>query len=142
VAGVAGLHDPARELVHAVPVAAWLRLAHRLALLAPAVVVVVAAHEVAGRAWFGADSASPSVQELSAVGALGLCGAACLTRKLGARAVDTTVSCLAVWAAASAQLVAAGVPGWLAEPWVRWPWQLAAAGTAVALVASSAGLEA
>ena len=142
VAGLAGLHDPGRDLVHAVATPAWSRLIHRLALLGPGTVFAVAAFDLVTQALFGSPNVGPDAPQLVALGALGVAAIATLTRHVGAAATDLAAGTLGAWIAGGHVLGGAGLPDGLLQPWAQWPVVIGIAGVAVAAVATTSGVEA
>jgi hypothetical protein len=142
IGALAGLNDPAREFVHAMPVSAARRLAHRLIVIVPGLVVAVVLVRVTAEHLFARLPPAPGSAALVAFGSVGVALCAVLTRRLGARAVEAAVSAMLVWlvvAMCSEQLHA---PSALAIPWWRWPVAVTSVGVVVTVLATRRGVEA
>src|SRR6478735_3323271 len=142
IAGVAGLHDPARDFVHAVPVSASRRLLQRLVLLGPAVAACVLLVRMLASDLFPGVAPGPGWAALAALGAFGVATCAWLTRRLGTRGVDAAVSVTLCWMLAGVTLAQLGAPFGIAMPWWRWPAVIVVACVAAAGVATTRGAEA
>ena len=142
ISGVAGLHDPGRNLVHAVPVSASRRLLHRLAVIIPLVLLGLAAVRWSSAQLFPATGPAPGWAALAALGAVGVAVCTILTRRLQARAADVTLSAMLVWIVAGFTMSRADIPRWLAMPWWSAPVLIGVPALAVAVVASASGTRA
>jgi hypothetical protein len=142
IGALAGLDDPARDFVHAMPVSAARRLAHRLLVIVPGLALAVVLVRVTAEQLFARLPPAPGSAALVAFGSVGVALCAVLTRRLGARAVETAVSVMLVWlviAVCSEQLHA---PSALAIPWWRWPVAVTSVGAVVTTLATRRGVEA
>jgi hypothetical protein len=139
---VCGLHDPAREFVHAMPVSAARRLAQRLVVLVPVVVVGVLAIERLTTTLFADLPQQPGWRALAAYGAAGVAACAVLTRRLGSRAVEAAASAMLVWLAFGLFAAQLDIPLGVAMPWFRWPLAIASGAAVVTVLATSRGVEA
>ena len=139
---VGGLHDPAREFVHAMPVSAARRLAQRLVVLVPVVVVGLLAIEWLAATLFTAVPQEPGWRALTAYGAAGVAACATLTRRLGSLAVEAAVTAMLVWLAFGLWLSQLDAPMGAAMPWLRWPLAIASSAFVVTVLATSRGVEA
>ena len=140
--GLAGLHDPGRNLLHALPVPASRRLLHRLALLAPLVVLGLAAVRWSVGRLFPASGPAPGWAALAALGAVGVGLCAVLTRRIGTRAADATLSAMLGWVVAGMTLSRAELPSWLPMPWWSSPALIGVPAAAVAVAATTSGTRA
>jgi hypothetical protein len=142
IGALCGLHDPAREFVHAVPVPASRRLTHRLLLIVPALALTVMLVRLATEVLFTVLPPLPGWTALTAFGAVGVALCTALARRIGARAVDAAVSGMVGWLAVAIAADPLGLSPASAMPWWRWPeavMSLAALGT---VIGSTRGVEA
>ena len=139
---VCGLRDPAREFVHAMPVSAARRLAQRLVMIVPVIVLGLMAIEWLARTLFTDMPQAPSWRALAAFGAVGVAACATLTRRLGSRAVEAAASAMLGWLAFGLWLGKLDVPAGAAEPWLRWPLAIGSSALVVTVLATSRGVEA
>jgi hypothetical protein len=140
IAGVAALHDPGRELVHAVPVSALHRLSQRLFVVAPGVAVVLAMLSGLSARLFPVQVPGPV--PLAALGAVGVALVATLSRRIGRRAADVATCVLTAAVLGGVVLVAAGVSRAVAMPWWGASLPLLIGAVVVALVAGTRGVAA
>jgi hypothetical protein len=130
---LAGLDDPAEDLLAAVPTSAAWRRAHRLALLLPAAVVVWVGLLLAGRL---ADAWSAG-WPLGPLAALLMTGVAVATWTPAHWSVPAAVTVPLAWAllerVLSPELVGPWLSEWVLSVWVVHPWAVVAcAGAATA----------
>jgi len=142
IGGLCGLHDPARELVHALPVAASRRLIHRLVLLVPAVTFGVIAVRFVTDRLFVDPPPAPGLSALLAFGAVGVAVCTTLTRRIGTRATDAATTVMLTWLAAGLLLEQVDAPFAIAMPWWRWPVLVLLAGVVATAAATTWGPEA
>jgi hypothetical protein len=140
--GLTGLHDPGRNLVHALPVPASRRLLHRLVLLAPLVALGLAAVCWSLGRLFPVSGPAPGWAALAALGATGVGLCAMLTRRIGPRAADVALSVMLGWIVAGFTLSGAELPRWLAMPWWSAPAVVGLSAAAVAIAATTSGTRA
>lgn len=142
VVALTGLHDQARDLVHAVPTSAARRLLHRCVLIAPAAAVGVVALEGTVSWLYGHDVPVPGGADLVALAACGVAGVAAFTRRFGCRATMPVAGVLGAWVASGPLLVHAGLPEVVAAPWATWSAAVTSGALAVTVSASSRGVAA
>ena len=145
VGAVCGLHDPGRDFVHALPVSAAQRLAHRLIVLVPPLVLALFVVRWLAASLFATLPPSPGWKALAAFGAAGVATCATLARRLGTRAADAAVSAMLVWlvCAVSRGLLDLGVDlDGVLMPWWRWPLLVTSIAAFVTVVATTRGVEA
>ena len=142
IGGLCGLHDRGRDFVHAVPVPASRRLAHRLLLIVPATALAVTGVQWVAAAWFTVTPQAPEAGALIAFGAVGVALCAVWTRRIGARAADAAVSAMVGWLVVAVSADRLDLPLGVAMPWWRWPFAVASLAGAVAVVATSCGVDA
>ena len=139
IAGVAGLDDPGRDLVHAVPVSALHRLSQRLLVLVPSVVLVVAMLSGLSARLFAVHVPGPA--PLAAIGAVGVALVAVLSRHVGRRSADVASCVLAATVLGGVALVGLGVSRAIAMPWWGASLPVLVGAVAVVLVASTRGVD-
>jgi hypothetical protein len=139
ISGVAGLHDPGRNLVHALPVSAAHRLLHRLVVIVPILALALVAVRWSAAELFPLSAPSPGWAALAALGAVGVGLCTVLTRTIQARAAEVTVSAMLAWVVAGLTLSSGDAPRWVALPWWQWPVLVGGAAAVVALVATTSG---
>ncbi len=142
VGALAGLDDPAREYVHAMPVSAARRLAHRLIVIVPGLVLAVLLVRVTAAQLFVRLPPAPGFSALAAFGSVGVALAAVMTRRLGARAVEAAVSVMLVWLVVAMCSEQLHTPQALAIPWWRWPVAVTSVAVGVTVLATRRGVEA
>ncbi len=142
VGALCGLHDPARDFVHAMPVSAARRLMHRLILLVPALLAALVLLRALTAALFSVVPPAPGWAELLAFGAVGVAACAVVTRRLGMRAVDAVVSGMLVWLVVALSAERLQISPDLAMPWWRWPIAVLCVAVPITVVATTRGVEA
>jgi len=142
IGGLCGLHDNGRDFVHAMPIPASRRLAHRLLLIVPATALAVAGVRWVASAWFAVMPPAPEAGALIAFGAVGVALCAVWTRRIGARAADAAVSAMVGWLVVAVSADRLDLPLGVAMPWWRWPFAVASLAGAVAVVATTCGVDA
>jgi hypothetical protein len=139
---VCGLDDPAREFVHAMPVSAARRLAQRLVVLVPVVVLGLLVLEWLATTLFTDLPQAPGWRALTAYGAVGVAACVTLTRRLGSRAVEAAAAAMLGWLAFGIWLGQLDAPVGAAMPWLRWPLAIGSSALVVTMLATSRGVEA
>ena len=142
IGALCGLQDPGRDFVHAMPIPASRRLAHRLVLLIPALGLALLVVRRTAAAWFAAMPEGPGLAALVAFAAVGVAVCAVLTRRLGPRAVDAAVSAMIASLAIAVLSERLGVPLAVAMPWWRWPAAVTSIAVAATVLATTRGVEA
>jgi hypothetical protein len=141
VGALCGLHDPGRDLVHALPVSAGRRLTHRLSLLVPTLALALVLVRSLATALFSTLPPAPGWPELAAFGAIGVAVCAVCTRRIGTRAVEAAVSGMLVWLAGALSAHNVDLPIGLLMPWWRWPLTAGVGAVVVTVVATTRGVE-
>jgi hypothetical protein len=142
ISGLAGLHDPGRNLLHALPVSAARRLLHRLVVIVPVVVLGLLAVRRLASELFPRAEPSPGWAALAALGTVGVAVCTALTRRMQARAADVTVSAMLGWVVAGITMSSRDAPLGLAMPWWRWPALVLLTATVFTVVSTTRGTEA
>jgi hypothetical protein len=142
IGGLCGLADPGRDFVHAQPVSAAKRLAHRLAVIVPPIALAILVVQWMKGVLFADAAPGPGWGALAAFGAAGVALCATLTRRIGARAGDAAVAAMLAWLAAGLMLGKLEAPLGLALPWLRWPALVLIVATVATVVATTRGAEA
>lgn len=142
IGALCGLHDPAREFVHPLPVSAGRRLTQRLVVVVPALACALLLMRSLANALFAVVPPAPGWLALAAFGTVGVAACAVLTRRLGTRAVDGVVSGMVVWLAAALSADRIDAPIDLVAPWSRWPVAFVFVGALITVVATTCGVEA
>jgi hypothetical protein len=142
IGALCGLHEPARDFVHALPVPASRRLLQRLAMIVPASALALAVVRWMSSAWFEALPPSPGWAALTGFGTVGLALWAVLTRRIGTRATDAAVTAMVVWLVVAVSADGLDAPLGLVMPWWRWPLAVASIAGVVAVIAVGRGVEA
>ena len=142
IGALCGLQDPGRDFVHAMPVPASRRLAHRLVLLVPPLGLALMVVRRAAAAWFTAVPPAPGWGALVAFAAAGVAVCAVLTRRLGPRAVDAALSAMIALLVVAVVSERLDVPLGVAMPWWRWPVAVTSMAVAATVLATTRGVEA
>jgi hypothetical protein len=142
IGALCGLHDPGRDFVHAMPVSAGRRLAHRLGVIVPTLAAALIVLRWLATTMFDVLPPAPGWSALAAFGAVGVAACAVVTRRLGTRAVDVVVSGMLGWVGVAISTEQLDVPLGVVMPWWRWPVGIAAVGVFVTVVATTRGVEA
>ncbi len=142
IGALCGLHDPGRDLVHAMPVSAGRRLVHRLVVLVPMLAAALIVLRWLATRMFVVLPPAPGWSALAAFGAVGVAACAVVTRRLGTRAVDAVVSGMLVWLAVAMSADQLDVPLGVVMPWWRWPVAITSVAVFVTVVATTRGVEA
>ena len=142
IGGLCGLADPGRDYVHALPVSAARRLAHRLAVLVPPIALAIVIVRWMADAMFSEVAPGPGSLAMAAFGAAGVALCATLTRRVGPRAGDAAVAAMLAWLAAGLMLGKLDAPLGLALPWLRWPVLVLVIATVATVVSTTRGAEA
>ena len=142
IGALCGLQDPGRDFVHAMPVPASRRLAHRLILLVPLLGLALLVVRRTAAAWFAAVPSAPGWAALVAFAAVGVALCAVLTRRLGPRAVDGAVSAMIAMLVVAVSSARLDVPLAVAMPWWRWPVAVTSIAVVATVLATTRGVEA
>jgi len=142
IGALCGLHDPGRDFVHAMPVSAGRRLAHRLVVIVPMLAVALIVLRWLATTMFAALPPAPGWSALAAFGAVGVAACAVVTRRLGTRAVDAVVTGMLVWLGVAMSTEQLDLPVGVVMPWWRWPVAVAFVAVLVTIVATTRGVEA
>ena len=142
VAGVAALHDPARQLLQPVSVAAWRRLLRRLALVAPVTVLALATLQAAWAVGSAHHVAGPAPAQLAALGAVGVAASAGFVRRIGAEGADLAAGVLGALIIVQPMLSAAWLSAGLLRLWADWPIAVVVAATVATALTTAMGVEA
>jgi hypothetical protein len=142
IGALCGLHDPGRDFVHAMPVSAGRRLAHRLVVIVPTLASALIVLRWLATRMFAVLPPAPGWSALAAFGAVGVAACAVMTRRLGTRAVDAVVSGMLGWLGVAISTEQLDVPLGVVMPWWRWPVAIASVAVFVTVVATTRGVEA
>ena len=142
IGALCGLHDPGRDFVHAMPVSAGRRLAHRLGVIVPTLASALIVLRWLATTMFAVLPPAPGWSALAAFGAVGVAACAVVTRRLGTRAVDAVVSGMLGWLGLAISTEHLDMPLGVVMPWWRWPVGMASVAVFVTVVATTRGVEA